>query len=320
MRNGHLKTFLRPDFSRRAFNDQGRGIPPKKYGLLYLLNLIFEKEQTSPSDEWQAQARLSKPPPSIVTDSYGEARPGNLYTNSDYTSRQGCFLRFTSKQMRLILLCMLGLHYKTPPEWAAKVLENPADLLLDHFFAEMKAASMALRTLKVYGKRYPALKELMEDLAKEEYEHAETVRTILKKDYKWPTAPRGGSKYVRGLRQMADGRGHGQFLDMLLVCSLVEARSAERFKLLADYTRGTSFGRFYEDFFASEVGHYVLFVKLGCEMVGQEATMTRLEEFRAEEARLITAMPVGPQIHSSVLVAPANPGPVQSVPEATDSS
>lgn len=190
----------------------------------------------------------------------------------------------------------LGLHYSTPREWADRVLGDPGPLLLDHLFAEKKAAAMALHTLKVHGKRFPILKDLMNDLAAEEFEHADRVERILK-DYPQPLPEKGGNRYAQGLRKLWQVRGRDNFLDMLLVCGLIEARSAERFKLLADHARGTPLGSFYEDLFASEVNHYLLFSNLGADFFGEELTTSRLEEMRVVEAELIQSLPPGPRIH-----------------------
>ena len=190
----------------------------------------------------------------------------------------------------------LGLHYSTPREWADRVLAEPGPLLLDHLFAEKKAAAMALHTLKVHGPRFPILKDLMNDLAAEEFEHAAQVERILK-DYPQPLPEKGGNRYAQGLRKLWQVRGRDNFLDMLLVCGLIEARSAERFKLLADCARGTPLGSFYEDLFASEVHHYLLFSGLSADFFGEELTTSRLEEMRVVEAELIQSLPPGPRIH-----------------------
>jgi tRNA 2-(methylsulfanyl)-N6-isopentenyladenosine37 hydroxylase len=194
---------------------------------------------------------------------------------------------------------MLGLHYITPPEWADQVLQQPADLLLDHVFAEKKAAAMALHMLRVFGKKYPVLKPLMTDLANEEYEHADRVEKILL-DYPRPQSPKGGNPYAHGLRKLWQVTGRDSFLDMLLVSGLIESRSAERFRVLADHARGTSLGNFYEDLYAAEVNHYLLFTNLGVDFYGEELTQKRLNEMRAFEANLIKSLPPGPRIHSGV--------------------
>lgn len=191
---------------------------------------------------------------------------------------------------------ILGLHYVTPPEWAQRVLAEPGPLLLDHLFAEKKAAAMALHTLKVHGRRFPVLKKLMTDLANEEFEHAERVEKILK-NYPSPEPQKGGNRYAQELRKLWQVRGRDNFLDMLLVCGLIEARSAERFRLLADTARGSELGNFYEDLYSSEVNHYRLFSQLGADFFGEELMHSRLEEMRAVEARVIQALPAGPRIH-----------------------
>ena len=85
-------------------------------------------------------------------------------------------------------------------------------------------------------------------------------------------------------------QGRDSFLDMLLVCGLIEARSAEPFRLLADTAHGTELGHFYEDLYASEVNHYLLFTNLGVDFFGEELTMRRLNEMRAVEAQLIQSL------------------------------
>jgi tRNA 2-(methylsulfanyl)-N6-isopentenyladenosine37 hydroxylase len=191
---------------------------------------------------------------------------------------------------------MLGLHYETPPAWAAQALAQPAELLLDHLFCEKKAAAMALHTMRCHGQRLPILKKLMPELANEEFEHAEQVEKLLK-NYPRASPQMGGNKYAKGLRKLCQAKGSDTLLDMLLICSLIEARSAERFRLLADHARGTTFGGFYEDLYASEVNHYTLFVNLGADFFGEDMTMMRLNTMRDAEAELIKSLPHGPRVH-----------------------
>jgi tRNA 2-(methylsulfanyl)-N6-isopentenyladenosine37 hydroxylase len=194
---------------------------------------------------------------------------------------------------------MLGLHYVTPPAWAQQALQDPSQLLLDHLFCERKAAAMALHTLRAEGRRFPKLKPLMTDLANEEFEHAELCEKFLL-EFKRPHQTRGGNLYALQLRKLWMGEGRDQFLDILLVSSLIEARSAERFKLLADAEKGSALGNFYSDLYASEVNHYRLFVSLSVDFFGEAAATERLNFMRAEEARIIQSMPPGPRIHSGV--------------------
>jgi len=191
---------------------------------------------------------------------------------------------------------MLGLQYDTPTFWAERVLAEPGALLLDHLFCERKAAAMALHTMRCHGQRFPILKKLMPPLADEEFQHAAHVEAILK-NYPAAPTPDGGSRYAQGLRKLTQVRGRDTFLDMLLVCGTIEARSAERFKLLADCARGTELGRFYEDLYAAEVNHYLLFTELATNFYGEPKAQTHLHAIRAAEAELIQSLPPGVRLH-----------------------
>ena len=193
---------------------------------------------------------------------------------------------------------MLGLRYDTPEGWASRALEEPGVLLLDHLFCEQKAAAMAMAIARRHGEGKPSLVKLMEELAAEEEEHFDQVEKLLE-DYPPATQPRGGNPYAIGLRRFIHKDGRASFLDKLLVCSLIEARSAERFQLLAKEFRGSTLGNFYEDLYASEVNHYKLFVELGVDHAGEDRTLERLEELRRFEGHLIASLPSGPRIHSS---------------------
>ena len=136
----------------------------------------------------------------------------------------------------------------------------------------------------------------MQELADEEFQHARQVEVFMRQYPRAAPEP-GGDKYAQGLRKLWNVRGRDNFLDMLLVCSLIEARSAERFRLLADCARGTTLGSFYEDLYASEVNHYLLFVGLSNDFFGEAPTLARLDEMRAAEAELIRSLPAGARMH-----------------------
>jgi tRNA-(ms[2]io[6]A)-hydroxylase len=194
---------------------------------------------------------------------------------------------------------MLGLKFETPDDWASKALENPGALLLDHLFCERKAAAMAISLLKSHRDAHPSLEKLMHELAAEENDHAAQVERLLKR-YPDVRQEKGGNEYAQALRRHIHTDGNNDYLDMLIVCSLIEARSAERFQLLANETRGSSLGTFYEDLYASEVSHFLLFVELGVDAAGESKTLERLNALRTFEAELIRSLPAGSRIHSGL--------------------
>src|ERR1039457_4910920 len=132
---------------------------------------------------------------------------------------------------------MLCLKVPTDAAWADAAMRDVDAVLVDHAHCEMKAASNALSL----ATRHPGDAELarvLTDLAREKIEHFQRVLTML--EARGVTlGPPPVDAYAAELRRAANDlpRGHGDaatLVDRLLVGALIEARSCERFKLLAD--------------------------------------------------------------------------------------
>src|SRR5262249_1928651 len=147
--------------------------------------------------------------------------------------------------------------------------------LADHAHCEMKAASNALSL----ATRWPAstrVSRALAGVAEEELRHFRERLALLD--------ARGGAlgrpetdAYAADLRPAApatpDQTPAGSLADRLLVGALIEARSCERFRLLADAlaARGDALAGFYEELFACEARHYTTMVDLAVEVTGREA-------------------------------------------------
>jgi len=118
----------------------------------------------------------------------------------------------------------------------------------------------------------------------------------------------GGQQDVIGvaadLRRAANAGGDktpsGSLADRLLVGALIEARSCERFRLLADglAARGDALTSFYEGLFACEARHYTTMVELAAEVRGDEALVRgRLAELARAEGEIAARLGVRPTIH-----------------------
>ncbi len=173
----------------------------------------------------------------------------------------------------------------TPAEWVAEALRQPEVLLLDHASCELKAASTALSLMF----RYPRHRKLvyrMSRLAREELRHFEQVRALMEKR---GTAdrPLTASRYAAGLRKLVRKTGPGALVDMLITGAFIEARSAERFAVLAPQL-DEELGRFYAGLLAVEARHFEQYLGLAVEYhAGSEAELQqRIELFRDAEAAL----------------------------------
>ncbi len=187
-----------------------------------------------------------------------------------------------------MLVTMLGLKSRTDPAWARAALADEAALLCDHAHLERKAAGHAITLMGQIPEFAPQILEV----AHEELEHFERVCALLKARG-IELGPDRGNPYVKAL---TEATGKKTLLDRLLRMGLVEARSYEKFCLLAEEATG-DLKQLYEDLKESEAGHHALFVKLADEKWPRDKVRARWEELAAAEADVVASTPWGSRIH-----------------------
>jgi tRNA-(ms[2]io[6]A)-hydroxylase len=195
----------------------------------------------------------------------------------------------------------LPLKYHTPKRWGAFALQNPLALLSDHAYLEKKAATNALDLLNHWPEpRYP--KTWMSSLttvAKDETQHLARVTQLLQK--------KGGklnrlhqSRYAQDLRKLVRrGLTPEETVDRLLVSALIEARSCERFQILAATATDPDLKHLYKSLHAAEKGHYKLFLNLAGQLVPKSDWKKRWDELCHAEAEIIQAQPLDGSLHSA---------------------
>jgi len=178
------------------------------------------------------------------------------------------------------------LSIETPTEWIREATGRLPEMLLDHANCELKAASTALGFLYRYPDR-SKLAQRMSRLAREELRHFEQVKSIMD-DMDIPFERLTASRYAGGLRDAVRDEEPYKLLDLLLVGALIEARSCERFAMLAPHLPD-KLERFYGGLLASEARHfehYIGFAKTECG-IDEDEIDARLEELKVVEAKLI---------------------------------
>jgi tRNA 2-(methylsulfanyl)-N6-isopentenyladenosine37 hydroxylase len=206
----------------------------------------------------------------------------------------------------------LPLRYLTPPRWAASVLAHPLALLNDHAHLEKKAAANALELVNRWPEPNPPENWVtaMTAIARDEVEHLALVtRLITRRGGR--LSRQHGNPYASELRALVrKGLGPAELVDRLMVSALIEARSCERFKLLADHLGGEAGDKggsgpedrellkLYRALWASEQGHYRTFIQLAEAIQPTDVVARRWNEMLDLEAKLIARQPTGPRMHS----------------------
>ncbi|NNL66773.1 MAG: tRNA-(ms[2]io[6]A)-hydroxylase [Myxococcales bacterium] len=180
---------------------------------------------------------------------------------------------------------MLRLASRTDPAWAERALADLPELLLDHAHCEKRAAGMAMGLISRYADRTALLRPLSE-LAREELEHFERLLVLLDRRGV-PFHAQKPARYAKALLGLARTVEPERLVDTLLCCATIEARSCERFKLLAGTTADAELAAFYRDLLACEARHHHLYVELAETVAPRAAVRERLDEILAREAELI---------------------------------
>ncbi len=200
---------------------------------------------------------------------------------------------------------MFRLSFATPVEWVSRVEADPLALLSDHAHCELKAAASAQALIAKNPSRTQLVTRLA-DVAREELEHFSTVVRLL--------GARGG--VLRGLEanpytESLLGRSHEgrvcagdardeTLLDRLLVSSLIEARSLERFHLLATHLHDRELAGFYRALIPSESLHQGLFRELALSCYPAPRVSARLDFLTELEGALVSNLPFAVRMHSGM--------------------
>ena len=206
--------------------------------------------------------------------------------------------------MTTYTIANLPIKLNTPLKWAYRVLEQPLDLLNDHAHLEKKAANNALDMLNRWPTSSPPTSWIanMIHVARDEIEHLHVVNKLLER--------RGGqmskshkNSYAAQLNVLIRmGQGHREHVDRLLISALIECRSCERFKLLADATLGhdNELNQLYSDLWRSEHGHYAVFLEMA-KLITSESIDDRWEWMLCKESQIIKAQPFDYVMHGFLI-------------------
>lgn len=181
---------------------------------------------------------------------------------------------------------MLHLASETSPNWLPRAEAHLDEVLLDHAHCEKKAAGAAIKMLFSYP-HHRYLQEPLAELAREELEHFQEILGVLDaRGVKYGTIK--PSPYGMALHGLVRRSEPDRLLDLLTLSALIEARSCERFQILAEGVSDPSLAELYRSLLACEARHHGIYFDLATQLVGRSLAEARLEELAEEEAEIIS--------------------------------
>jgi tRNA 2-(methylsulfanyl)-N6-isopentenyladenosine37 hydroxylase len=192
-----------------------------------------------------------------------------------------------------------ALDSTTPPAWTARALAGLDELLVDHAHCEKKAAGTALNLIFRYPRHAPLLDPLSK-LAREELVHFEQVLALLR-ERRIAFVPQKPAPYAGRLRAVTRAHDPGRLVDALLCSALIEARSCERFALLAEAVPDAELRDFYTGLHAAESRHQRAYVELAAAFAAPDELRARHRELAAREAEILAQTPLAARMHAGAL-------------------
>lgn len=180
---------------------------------------------------------------------------------------------------------MLHLTSETTSAWLPRACAALDEVLLDHAHCEKKAAGAAIKLLFSYP-HHRFLQEPIASLAREELEHFQQVLVQLdRRGVRYATLK--PSPYGMALHALVRRDEPDRLLDVLLISALIEARSCERFQILAEGIDDPAVAELYGSLLASEARHHGLYHELAGELAPRAVRDARLAELARAEAEIV---------------------------------
>lgn len=190
---------------------------------------------------------------------------------------------------------------KTPEQWGLFVINDLQSLLSDHAYCERKAAGFALGLLQKYGHFYPEHSPLSK-LIREEMRHYELVLKILaNRNLALVRLTSGG--YARYLRAQVVEEEPIRHVQLLIIAALIEARSCERFEVLAQVLGSDeqALATFYHKLALAERRHHLLYLTMASKILSANKVQELLFELSNAESDWLQANPLSFHMHSGLL-------------------
>jgi tRNA-(ms[2]io[6]A)-hydroxylase len=188
------------------------------------------------------------------------------------------------------------LRATTSQVWVDTVLNDFDSFLQDHADCERKASAMAMSFVAKYPDRVEIIPELI-DTAVEEMHHFRQVYKIMEKRGVTLAKEINKDLYINQLVDLCRSSSLERFMDRLILASMIEWRSCERFKLVAENLSDQELKNLYHNLWESEGRHGEVFIQMALTYFPQADVNERLDYFLDQEAKILNALVLRAALH-----------------------
>ncbi len=188
------------------------------------------------------------------------------------------------------------LHIPTPARWALQLESHLDKILLDHTHWEKESARMCLNLLLAYCDN-EELSKAMSSMINDKLNRFQTNRELLKTlGIKFQRIHSTG--YNRRLKELIINKEPQRVVDRLLVTALADARSNERFSVIANSCEDPKVANYYKSLVDQDRENYVTYIDLASGYIDEGHVFERLDELANYEGTLISDGGAKPRLHS----------------------
>ena len=190
----------------------------------------------------------------------------------------------------------IDIRSASPTAWVEAVINDFDSFLQDHADCERKASAMAMSLVAKYPNRLEIIPDLI-DTAVEEMEHFRDVYALMQSRGIQLRHEMVKDPYIKALRGCMKSGIEAQFLDRLLIGSVVECRGAERFHLIYEAMPVGEVKQFYHRLWASEAKHGNMFTELALIYYPKDQVYDRLDRLMDQEAKIVANLEIRAALH-----------------------
>ncbi len=188
------------------------------------------------------------------------------------------------------------LKSKSKKQWLKAVLNDIDSFLQDHADNERKSSAFAMGFVAKYPQRVAVVPKLIE-IALDELGQFRDLYALMKKRKVELTHELAEDLYIKNLIWQSRNGRQERFLDRMVIASVIEARNAERYAMIAPAMDDADVKKHYASLAKKSDKLSEVYLTLVGKYFEEAVVKERLSFFEAEESKILASLEVRAVLH-----------------------